>query len=223
METSNCHLNTKDIAIASDRYIDYHSDCHVLAARLQLLSNIPLSHMAFHSIWLLGKTMDRISTQLPSCLYCASAGIHNTKTNVFLPLQTSQNLEQGLKIISSWITQKAANLSYDVLIVDIGDFLTINTPAGVCLQDTYACVYVCVCVGGGVCARARARACVCVWCSGLCSQFPIETLRVRSPPSAVTHVFLLLLYLWVVTNSQMCMSEYECVVGGGGGGKKINK
>ena len=56
--------------------------------------------------------------------------------------------------------------------------------------------------------------CVSVWCSGLCSRFPMETLRVRSPPSAVTHVFLLLLYLWVATNSQMCMSEYECVVGG---------
>ena len=26
--------------------------------------------------------------------------------------------------------------------------------------------------------------------------------------STVSHVFLLLLYLWVVTNSQMCMSEY---------------
>ena len=24
-----------------------------------------------------------------------------------------------------------------------------------------------------------------VWCSGLCSRFPIETLRVRSPPSTV--------------------------------------
>ena len=58
------------------------------------------------------------------------------------------------------------------------------------------CVCVCVCV------------CVAVWCSGLCSRFPIETLRVRSPPSTVSHVFLLLLYLWVVTNSQMCMSEY---------------
>ena len=49
---------------------------------------------------------------------------------------------------------------------------------------------------------------VAVWCSGLCSRFPIETLRVRSPPSTVSHVFLLLLYLRVVTNSQMCMSEY---------------
>ena len=70
-----------------------------------------------------------------------------------------------------------------------------------------ACVRACVC---GVCVCV----CVCVpvWCSGLCSRFPIETLRVRSPPSAVTHVFLLFLYLWVVTNSQMCMSEYECVV-----------
>ena len=50
--------------------------------------------------------------------------------------------------------------------------------------------------------------CVAVWCSGLCSRFPVETLRVRSPPSTVSHVFLLLLYLRVVTNSQMCMSEY---------------
>ena len=64
------------------------------------------------------------------------------------------------------------------------------------------------------CVRACVRACVCmcvcvsVWCSGLCSRFPIETLRVRSPPSTVSHIFLLLLYLWVVTNSQMCMSEY---------------
>ena len=56
--------------------------------------------------------------------------------------------------------------------------------------------------------RACVRACVAVWCSGLCSRFPIETLRVRSPPSTVSHLFLLLLYLWVVTNSQMCMSEY---------------
>ena len=55
---------------------------------------------------------------------------------------------------------------------------------------------VCVCV------------CVAVWCSGLCSRFPVETLRVRSPPITVSHVFLLLLYLWVVTNSQMCMSKY---------------
>ena len=51
-----------------------------------------------------------------------------------------------------------------------------------------------------------------VWCSGLCSQFPIETFRVRSLPSAVTYVFLLFLHLWVVTNSQMCKSEYEWVV-----------
>ena len=56
------------------------------------------------------------------------------------------------------------------------------------------CVYVCVGVA--------------VWCSGLCSRFPVETLRARSSPSTVSHVFLLLLYLWVVTNSQMCMSEY---------------
>ena len=49
-----------------------------------------------------------------------------------------------------------------------------------------------LCVGSGVA----------VWCSGLCSRFPIETLRVRSPPSTVSHVFLLLFYLWVVTNSQ---------------------
>ena len=56
------------------------------------------------------------------------------------------------------------------------------------------------------------RVCVCVctvWCSGLCSRFPIEISWVRSPPSTVSHVFLLLLYLRVVTNSQMCsMSEY---------------
>ena len=66
----------------------------------------------------------------------------------------------------------------------------------VCVFFFFFFFFVCVCV------------CVCVWCSGLCSRFPIETLRVRSPPSMVSHVFLLLLYLRVVTNSQMCMSEY---------------
>ena len=58
--------------------------------------------------------------------------------------------------------------------------------------------------------HARVCVCVSVWCSGLYSRFPIETLRARSLPGAVTHIFLL---LWVVTNSQMCMSEYECIVG----------
>ena len=65
----------------------------------------------------------------------------------------------------------------------------------------FVCVFVCLCV----CVYVH---CVAVWCSGLCSRFPVETLRVRSPPSTVSHVFLLLLYLRVVTNSQMCMSEY---------------
>ena len=58
-------------------------------------------------------------------------------------------------------------------------------------------------------ARARARACVCVyvWCSGLCSRFPIETLRVRSPPSTATFVFLLLLCLrWLPTAKCVCLS-----------------
>ena len=63
------------------------------------------------------------------------------------------------------------------------------------------CMCVCECVCMCVCV------CICM-CSGLCSRYPIETLRVRSPPSTVSHVFLLLLYLRVVTNSQMSMSEY---------------
>ena len=75
------------------------------------------------------------------------------------------------------------------------------------------CMCVCVCVCVCVCACVCVYVCVCVsvWCSGLCSRFPIETLRVRSPPSTVSHVFLLLLYLWVVTNSQMCKSVYVWV------------
>ena len=72
----------------------------------------------------------------------------------------------------------------------------------------HVCICACVRVRVCACVRACVRACVAVWGSGLCSRFPVETLRVRSPPSTVSHVFLLLLYLWVVTNSQMCMSEY---------------
>ena len=53
------------------------------------------------------------------------------------------------------------------------------------------------------------RVCVVVWCSCLCSPLSIENWgRGQSPPRTVSHVFLLLLYLWVVTSSQMCMSEY---------------
>ena len=55
------------------------------------------------------------------------------------------------------------------------------------LNCVCVCVRVCLCV----CVRLCARVCVCVC---VC-------------------VFLLLLYLWVVTNGQMCMSAYECVVG----------
>ena len=40
-------------------------------------------------------------------------------------------------------------------------------------------------------------------------QLKHKSLRVRSPPSTVSHVFLLLLYLRVVTDSQMCMSEWN--------------
>ena len=72
----------------------------------------------------------------------------------------------------------------------------------------YLYAYVCVYVYVYVCVCVRVCVCVSVWCSGLCSRFPIETLRVRSPPSTVSHVFLLLLYLRVVTNSQMCKSVY---------------
>ena len=77
------------------------------------------------------------------------------------------------------------------------------------VHDVCVYVYVYVCVGGGGgWVAVFSQMCVAVWCSGLCSRFPIETLRVRSPPSTVSHVFRLLLYLRVVTKSQMCMSEY---------------
>ena len=53
-----------------------------------------------------------------------------------------------------------------------------------------------------------------IWCSGMCSQFPIERLRVQFPTIMVAYVILLFLILqallsfsWVVTNSQ-CMPEY---------------
>ena len=61
------------------------------------------------------------------------------------------------------------------------------------------------------CVRAYVRVCVCAClraCVRLCVHLCVKTLRVRSPPSTISHVFLLLLYLRVVTNSQMCMSEY---------------
>ena len=68
----------------------------------------------------------------------------------------------------------------------------------VCVS-VFVCVYVCVClfVCVYVCACACALACACVC---------VEVLWFQSPPSAVSHVFLLLLYLWVVTNTQI--SEY---------------
>ena len=71
-----------------------------------------------------------------------------------------------------------------------------------------------------VCACVRACVRVSVWCSGLCSRLPIETLRVRSPPSAVTHVFLLLLYLsgWLPTAKCVCLSMSVLW-----GGRKKNK
>ena len=82
-----------------------------------------------------------------------------------------------------------------------------------------ATVYYCVCVC--VCACVCVCVCVCVfvwvcplWCSGMCSRFPIQRLRVQFPTIMVAHVFLFFLILlallsfsWVVTNSQ-CMSEY---------------
>ena len=87
------------------------------------------------------------------------------------------------------------------------------------------CACVCVCVTASVCVCVCARVCVCacacvcvcvhvcagvyagvsVWCSSLCSRFSMETRGVRSPPSAVKHVFLLLLYLWV-TAKCACLS-----------------
>ena len=60
--------------------------------------------------------------------------------------------------------------------------------------------HVCVWGGGG-----RVRVCVCRGGGGG-KGVPIKTLRVRSPPSTVSHVLLAI--LWVATNSQMCMSEY---------------
>ena len=69
------------------------------------------------------------------------------------------------------------------------------------VQDVCVCVCVCPC----------ARVCVCPYCAVVSAvDFPIDTLWVRSSLNTVTHIFLLLLYLWVVTNSQLCMSE--CVV-----------
>ena len=76
------------------------------------------------------------------------------------------------------------------------------------VQGVCVCARVSVCVCVRVCVCVCVCVCVAVWCSGLCCRFPVETLRVRSPPSTVSHVFLLLLYLWVVTNSQMSISEY---------------
>ena len=51
--------------------------------------------------------------------------------------------------------------------------------------------------------------CVCVFWGGGGGSIPAECIN-------FTDVFLVLLYLWVVTYSQMCMYEYVCGVGGGG-------
>ena len=80
-------------------------------------------------------------------------------------------------------------------------------------QNTFMCrdeeynTNTCMLVGKA-CVDARVRACVSVWYSGLFSRISIETLQVRSALSTVSHVFLLLLYLRVVTDSQMCMPEH---------------
>ena len=80
-----------------------------------------------------------------------------------------------------------------------------GTPADIVLVLVRVCVRVCVCVCACVCVCM----CVCVYmCVCVCVCVCVKTLQVRSPPSTVSHVFLLLLYLRVVTNSQMCMSEY---------------
>ena len=63
-------------------------------------------------------------------------------------------------------------------------------------------------MGVSVCVRACVRACG----AGIePAMFRLEidgTNRCTILPSTVSDVFLLLLYLWVVTNSQMCMSEF---------------
>ena len=93
-------------------------------------------------------------------------------------------------------------------------------------QVTTVCVCVCVrvcvrcvCVSARSCVRG-VRACACVrvclfvssggggggaWCSGFCSQILFKKLCVRSPPSAVTHVFIPLLYRWVFTKNPKCV------------------
>ena len=109
-------------------------------------------------------------------------------------------------------------------------FVGVSVCVCVCVR---ACVCVCVCVRACVCVCVRARmhacvrvcvcvcVCVCVytiWCSGLCSRFPIDRLWVQFPRIMVAHVFLLFLILlallsfsWVVTNNQ-CMPECMYVV-----------
>ena len=62
----------------------------------------------------------------------------------------------------------------------------------------FSLLLVCVCV----CVRPCVCECVCM------VQWFVQSISNRNiagsiPPSAVTHVFLLLLYLWVVTNSQI--------------------
>ena len=82
-------------------------------------------------------------------------------------------------------------------------FLLLGLPPTMCYSkfififSYYLFFIVCVCV------RACVRACV-----GLCVSISNRKLRVRSPLRTVTHVFLLLLYLRVVTDIRMCMSEY---------------
>ena len=45
--------------------------------------------------------------------------------------QSAAGLAQGLTIINDWIAGKAADLSYDIFVIDIGDFVTSNVPGAV--------------------------------------------------------------------------------------------
>ena len=44
-------------------------------------------------------------------------------------------------------------------------------------------------------------------------QWFVQSISNRNIAGSIPAEFLLHLYLWVVTNSEMCMSEYECLVG----------
>ena len=68
-----------------------------------------------------------------------------------------------------------------------------------------------MCLGDGcvgACVRACVRACVWRYFAVVCEvSFQSKHAGVI-PPGMVIHSFLLLLFLWMVTNSQMCMSEF---------------